>query len=194
MRSWPVRPGRALNRVHELLGGVVRRRFQCHCVWSVCTRVRTGRAMWVLFFVFLFATWSLAASSWLIAAGKNDDDDDGPATSALLHRFVTETSGLSECRACPPGSKAADAFGASVCSQCTAGFFANSSGLTTCYACERGFFQPAVNGSVCAACAAGQVAANVGASECSQCGQGTFSAADGLSACSFCSEGEYQGE
>ena len=93
---------------------------------------------------------------------------------------------------CSPGMYLQD--GATECTYCEPGTFANKKGATSCQVCDVGKFTNNRTGTEsCIECASGKYANSNGSIECATCGLGTFGAVSGMSSCLNCPAGEYQG-
>jgi hypothetical protein len=97
----------------------------------------------------------------------------------------------SQCAQCSPGT-AAPAPGATVCADCTAGFFARNAGSIECTPCAPGSAVNTGKARECALCEVGQQAVAPGAANCTACLPGTFAAMRGTAACAPCAAGQKQ--
>ena len=88
--------------------------------------------------------------------------------------------------------------GATVCTACPAGTFANQAQSSFCSGCSGGTYQSSSSQTYCSKCAAGTYSdstvevAGSGATVCTSCPAGTFANQSQSSFCSGCSGGTYQ--
>ena len=131
------------------------------------------------------------------SAGQYLVSNTSTCTACAAGKY-TARSGVFTCRDCLPGTHAAGAgngsnVGASACTLCAPGRFAEAPGASACVLCPAGAFSDGRGGalaSTCRPCAAGRYAA-AGASACSACAAGSFAASASASACGACAAGSF---
>jgi hypothetical protein len=74
------------------------------------------------------------------------------------------------------------------CTDCTAGFYADTIHPTACVSCPAGQYSNTARATACLTCAAGQISA-AGSSTCLNCAAGTYSPTTGMSSCFKCAAG-----
>merc|ERR1711871_1404047 len=97
-------------------------------------------------------------------------------------------AGATGCSFCPKGSYA-NATGASNCTLCPSGHFADSNGSAFCSVCSSGRSASTKGFSECSVCEMGRFANVEQSTACSACGVGTFGGAIGMTQCSTCAPG-----
>ena len=110
-------------------------------------------------------------------------DKPGQGSCAACELGSASGAGATTCTSCSPGTYA-DAKGAETCASCPAGTYTATSEAVSCTACGAGT-ESTAGAAACSACPRGKVSQGGGA-PCTSCAVGEYVPTDGLAACASC--------
>jgi len=111
------------------------------------------------------------------------NNESGQGSCAACELGSASGAGATTCTSCSPGTYA-DTKGAETCASCPDGTYTVTSGAVSCAACEAGT-ESATGAAACSACPRGK-ASEGGGAPCTSCAVGEYAPTDGLAACLSC--------
>eukprot|EP00457_Paulinella_chromatophora_P000003 gb/GEZN01000003.1/.p1 GENE.gb/GEZN01000003.1/~~gb/GEZN01000003.1/.p1 ORF type:complete len:6228 (-),score=473.22 gb/GEZN01000003.1/:302-18958(-) len=110
--------------------------------------------------------------------GYAEANERSTGCDPCLQGFFAPRAGLDVCLECPLGRANSGVGGpATICDECTAGYYANALGAFTCRACLPGYSTFKNGSAECSKCAEGQITNTSGQTHCSLCPKGRYSSA-----------------
>ena len=145
---------------------------------SQCTACETGKAAPLVS--------STTCDSCVAGLFRVDEDN---CEQCPAGKFTGTTNKLAECNLCGTGETSV--LGATVCTQCLEGSYANVTGSPLCSLCDRGTVAPSRGRTICSPCGIGQAASEPGLDRCETCGAGKYGAGAAVE-CASCEIGKAQ--